>query len=373
MTESASTLKFGLLFNTDYHAEAHGPPSEYYGRILDQVVLAETLGFHSAWFGEHHYASYSFGAPAVMAMAAAGRTQRIRLGTGVSLLPIHNPIRLAEEYATLDVLSGGRLEYGIGRGFLRYALDLFGIDEDESHDRYREATEIIMRAWTQKGPISHDGRFWQFEDYEFFPAPAQTPHPPIYASATLTPESFVWTAQQGFHLATACFVPNKEGVRDGVALYRRTLEESGRDFSGLDVAGVFQMFCGESHAEAHKVAGGHVIEYLDFFGSIDARSPHRSKAYEHHGGGTKGMFDGVTSEMLDAQKLLLISDSAGLVERIEWAREYYGLNYLLLEVGQGGIAPKLVEESLVRFSREVMPRFSETRGSAGEGIEVRNG
>jgi alkanesulfonate monooxygenase SsuD/methylene tetrahydromethanopterin reductase-like flavin-dependent oxidoreductase (luciferase family) len=365
-------LKFGLLFNTDYHAQSHGPPSEYYSHILGQVELAEDLGFHSAWFGEHHYAAYSFGAPAVMAMAAAGRTKRIRLGTGVSVLPIHNPVRLAEEFATLDVLSGGRLEYGIGRGFLRYALDLFGIDEDESHDRYREATEIILRAWTHKEPFSYDGKFWQLEDYQFFPAPLQEPHPPIYASATLTPESFVWTAKMGFHLATACFVPNKEGVRDGIATYRRTLEESGCDPRERDIAGVFQMFCGESHEEAHRTAGGHVIDYLNFFGSIDARSPHRSKAYEHHQGGTKGMFDGVTSQMLDEQQLLLISDPKGLIERIEWAREYYGLNYLLLEVGQGGIAPERVRESLSRFAREVMPHFGEAAslsesGSRGTG------
>jgi len=356
-------VKFGLLFNTDYHAEIHGPPSEYYEHLLGQVVLAEDLGYDAVWFGEHHYAAYSFGAPAVMAMAAAGRTHRIRLGTGVSVLPIHNPIRLAEEYATLDVLSGGRLEYGIGRGFLRYALDLFGIDEDESHERYREATEIILKAWTHSEPISYDGKFWQFEDYQFFPPPLQTPHPPIYASATLTPESFVWTAEMGFHLATACFVPNKEGVRDGIALYRRTLAESGRDPGQLDVAGVFQMFCGTSHSEAHQTAGHHVIDYLDFFGSIDARSPHRSKTYAHHQGGTKGMFKGITSEMLDSQQLLLISDPAGLVERIEWAQEYYGLNYLLLEVGQGGIAPKLVEDSLTRFAREVIPHFAKGASS----------
>lgn len=349
-------LKFGLLFNTDYHAEVHGPPAEYYGHILDQIVLAEELGFHSAWFGEHHYSAYSFGAPAVMATAAAARTTRIRLGTGVSLLPIHNPIRLAEEYATLDVLSGGRLEYGVGRGFLRYALDLFGVEEDESHERYREALQLILRAWTSREPFSFEGRFWNVSDYQFFPPPIQAPHPPIYASATLTPESFVWTANHGFNLATACFVPNKQGVRSGIELYRKTLEESGRDPRSLEVAGVFQMYCGDSHAEAHAEAGVNVIRYLDFFGSIDAKSPHRSKAYEHHRGGTKGMFANITSQMLDEQQLLLISDPKGLIERIEWAVDYYGLDYFLLEVGQGGLAHERVTESLTRFAREVMPR-----------------
>ncbi len=91
------------------------------------------------WFGEHHYSGYSFGSPSVIAMAAAARTRRIRLGTGVSLIPLHHPIRLAEEYAMLDVLSGGRL----GRGFLKYSHDVFGIDEHENHERYREGTDFI--------------------------------------------------------------------------------------------------------------------------------------------------------------------------------------------------------------------------------------
>jgi len=350
-------MKFGLLFNTDYHAEAHGPASKYYGHLLEQVVHAEKLGFHAAWFGEHHYSAYSFGAPAVMATAAAARTSRIRLGTGVSLLPIHNPIRLAEEYATLDNLSGGRLEYGVGRGFLRYALDLFGIEEGESTERYREALEIILKAWTSPAPFDHHGKFWQLEDYQFFPPPLQQPHPPVFASATLTPESFEWTAQRGLHLATACFVPNKQGVRDGIQLYRETLEDSGLDATGLDVAGVFQMYCGDTHAEAHRVGGSRVIEYLKFFGSIDARSPHRSKTYAHHQSGTQSMFDGVTSEMLDKDQLLLVSDPSGLIERIEWARSYYGLTYFLLEVGQGGLPHEQVQESLTRFAEEVMPRF----------------
>ena len=264
-------MKFGILYNTDYHAAVHGAPDHYYGQLLEQIEIEEELGFDSVWFGEHHYSAYSFGAPALMATAAAGRTKRIRLGTGVSLLPIHHPIRLAEEYATLDVLSGGRLEYGVGRGFLRYALDVFGVDEDESHDRYHEAAELIQRAWTAQGPFSFQGNFWSLDDYEFFPPPLQKPHPPIYASAVLTPESYVWTARMGFHLATACFVPNRGGIRDGIALYRKTLEECGTDPATREVAGVYQMFCGESDAEAHRIAGGRVIDYLNFFGSIDQR------------------------------------------------------------------------------------------------------
>lgn len=359
-------MKFGLLFNTDYHAEAHGPPANYYAQLLEQVGLAERLGYHSAWFGEHHYASYSFGAPSLLCMAAAERTERIRLGTGVSLLPVHHPIRLAEEYATLDVLSGGRFEYGIGRGFLRYALDLFGIDEDESHDRYHEAAALIVEAWTRKEPFSFDGRFWSLSDYEFFPKPLQQPHPPIYASAVLTPESYVWTAEMGFNLATACFVPNREGIRAGVELYRKTLEQRGLDPASRSVLGVMQMYCGESYEASHREAGEAVLRYLAFFAAIDQKRPHQSKAYEHHKGGTREMFDGMTSQALDEQRLVLMGDPETLIDRIEWLRDYYGLDYLLLEMGQGGLPHAQVMESLERFGREVMPHFRQPGRAAEE-------
>ena len=100
-------MKFGILYNTDYYPAAHQSPSNYYAQLLEQTELAEKLGFDAVWFGEHHYSGYSFGSPSLIAMAAAARTRRIRLGTGVSLIPLHHPIRLAEEYAMLDVLSGG--------------------------------------------------------------------------------------------------------------------------------------------------------------------------------------------------------------------------------------------------------------------------
>jgi alkanesulfonate monooxygenase SsuD/methylene tetrahydromethanopterin reductase-like flavin-dependent oxidoreductase (luciferase family) len=124
-------VRFGILYNIDYQPRVHGSPSTYYEQILEQVELLEDLGYDAAWFGEHHYSGYSFGNPAMIALAAASRTKRLRLGTGVSLIPLHHPLRLAEEYAMLDVLSSGRLDYGVGRGFLSYAYDLFNVNLSE--------------------------------------------------------------------------------------------------------------------------------------------------------------------------------------------------------------------------------------------------
>ena len=190
-------MKFGILYNVEYHPEIHGSPSQYYEHILDQIQLEEELGYDAVWFGEHHYSGYSFGSPPLMAMAAAARTKRIRLGTGVSLVPLHHPIRLAEEYAMLDVLSQGRLEYGIGRGFIKYAYEVFGVDEDENVRRYREGTDLLVKAWLADAPFSYQGEFYTLQDYSFFPKPRQQPHPPMYAAGAVTPESYEWAGSRG--------------------------------------------------------------------------------------------------------------------------------------------------------------------------------
>ena len=199
-------MKFGILYNIDYRPEVHGTSSSYYAQILDEVQLLEELGFDSAWFGEHHYAGYSFGAPAVIATAAAARTSRLRLGTGVSLIPLHHPLLLAEEYAMLDVLSSGRLEYGIGRGFLNYAYQLMGVDRAQSFERFREGTNIIIKAWTAREPFSFAGKFWPLDDYRLlFPTPVQKPHPPIYGAGAMSQESYIFAGSRGLHLCTGPF------------------------------------------------------------------------------------------------------------------------------------------------------------------------
>ena len=350
-------MKFGILYNTDYYPAAHGSAEQYYNQILEQVEFEEELGFDSVWFGEHHYSGYSFGSPPVMAMAAAARTKRIRLGTGVSLIPLNHPIRLAEEYAMLDVLSGGRLEYGIGRGFLKYSHQIFGINEDENHERYHEGTDILVKAWTSDAPFSYDGKFWKLQDYTFFPKPLQTPHPPIYASAVLTPESAVWAGAQGFNLTTGLFVPAREKVRDIIQLYRTTLKEHGHDPAEKDVSGVFQMFCGETDEQARREGGQYALQYFKFFSELDQRSPHTSKAFEHYEGGISKIFQGRTYEDLERARLLMIGGPEFLVERIRWAQEFYGVNYLIFEVAQGGEPHKMVLESLERFAKHVMPQF----------------
>jgi alkanesulfonate monooxygenase SsuD/methylene tetrahydromethanopterin reductase-like flavin-dependent oxidoreductase (luciferase family) len=350
-------VKFGILYNTDYHAEAHGTASQYYSDILTQVELEEALGYDAVWFGEHHYSGYSFGSPPVIAMAAAARTKRIRLGTGVSLIPLNHPIRLAEEYAMLDVLSGGRLEYGIGRGFLKYSHEVMGVSEDENQGRYQEGTDIIVKAWTADGPFDYDGKFWQLKDYSFFPKPLQQPFPPIYASAVITPESAIWAGKHGFHLSTGFFVPQQARVREVIGIYRKSLLEHGHRLEDREVSGVFQMYCAPTQAQAVAEGTQYAINYFKFFGALDARAAHNSKDFEKHGKGISRAFAKGPTEGFDPARQFIIGDPAFCIDMIQWAQEYYGTNYLIFEVAQGGEPHELVMKSLKLFAEKVMPAF----------------
>ncbi len=351
-------MRFGVLYNIDYHQEIHGSASRYYGAILDQVVALEELGYDSVWFGEHHYAQYSFGSPATMAMAAAARTKTIRVGTGVSLVPLHHPLRLAEEYAMLDVLSGGRLEYGCGRGFLKTAYDLFGIDPEESTRRYREGIEVILAAWgAAGGAFDFEGEFWKLHGAECFPPLLQS-RPPLYASGAATLESYQWAGERGLDLATAFFVPRRDFVRDAIVQYRAALSAAGHDPASREVLGVIQMYCAETNEDAADRGWTFTKNYLEFFSGLDTRNPHDSDAYRNYRASRSGRTIGdLTFEQFDAQNLALIGDPERVREKLQWVADFYQPDGLLLEVAQGGMPPELVIPTCERFAKHVMGDF----------------
>ena len=156
----------------------------------------DQTGYDAVWLAEHHFSSFSV-CPSVhmMGAMAASRTRRLRIGTAVSLAPFYNPLRLAEEVALLDVLSGGRVNWGAGRGFERSEFAAFGIPGEESAARFHETVDIVLRAWTNQR-LSYDGRFFQYDGVEVLPKPLQAPHPPVWMAASSMP-AIEWAAGQG--------------------------------------------------------------------------------------------------------------------------------------------------------------------------------
>ena len=151
-------MKFGMLSLLDYYPEDKSE-EQYYKDFFAEVDLAEELGFDAMWIGEHHFCNYVCPSPQIVAMAIAQRTKKMRIGTAVALLPHHDPIRLAEDYAMLDLLSGGRLDFGVGRGFIKLIYDGFNQSMDESRERFREVLEVIEQAWSRE-TFSYQGQFY---------------------------------------------------------------------------------------------------------------------------------------------------------------------------------------------------------------------
>ena len=160
------------------------PLPRIYERANERVRIMDQNPFEAIWLAEHHFTSYSV-CPSVHVMAGyiAGRTERLRIGTGVTLAPFYNPLRIAEEIALLDVLSGGRINFGAGPGFDRREFAAFEVPPDEAKDRFREAVALVLAAW-QSSELHFAGKFFQAEGLEVLPRPLQSPHPPTWMAAT---------------------------------------------------------------------------------------------------------------------------------------------------------------------------------------------
>lgn len=170
-------MRFGIL---SLPSGWKGTPDEQiYHQVVEQAEVAEELGFDSVWLTEHHFSQYGRPGVSPLAAAIAMRTSRVRIGTSVYLLPIHHPIDIAEDAAVIDILSRGRLDFGVGRGYQPEELLVYGFDSATIRERHNEALEIIRQAWL-KGEIEHEGRFWKIPKREFRPLPLQKPYPPIW-------------------------------------------------------------------------------------------------------------------------------------------------------------------------------------------------
>ncbi|MPZ99266.1 MAG: LLM class flavin-dependent oxidoreductase [Dehalococcoidia bacterium] len=197
-----------------------------YREYVDLVAEAEDLGFFGVYLVEHHFTGRGQLSSSLSLLShLAARTSTMRLGTAVVVLPWHNPVLLAEQAATVDVLSDGPLDLGIGRGYRDYEFRGFGIPMDSAQARADEAMAVIRLAWTAEGRFAHHGEYWHFDDVVIEPAPVQRPHPPLWMGVG-SPESIDRAAREGYGIfldQVAAF--EEQGAR--VARYRAAREAAG--------------------------------------------------------------------------------------------------------------------------------------------------
>jgi alkanesulfonate monooxygenase SsuD/methylene tetrahydromethanopterin reductase-like flavin-dependent oxidoreductase (luciferase family) len=193
-------MKFGIFGGARRGLHDITGDSTGYRDFIDYIRAADENGFHNVFLTEHHFTGQeSLSASLNLLSYLAACTKNIRLGTAVAVLPWHNPVLLAEQVATLDVLSDGRVDLGVGRGYRKPEFDAFCVPMSEAWDRYNECLEVMLKAWNTKGRFSHEGKFFRFKDILVEPTPIQKPHPPIWVAAG-SPDSIARVADNNYSL-----------------------------------------------------------------------------------------------------------------------------------------------------------------------------
>jgi alkanesulfonate monooxygenase SsuD/methylene tetrahydromethanopterin reductase-like flavin-dependent oxidoreductase (luciferase family) len=268
-------VRFGLFFLMQ--RDPHWSEQAVYEAELAQMELAEGLGFESVWIAEHHFSDYGLcPVPPVLAAHVAARTHTLRVGMGVSLLPLYNPVMLAEQLAVLDQVSGGRLDVGIGRGGAGPEYDAFGASVEQSRDRIGEGIALMRRCWSGE-TFSFDGRFTTVPELRVTPRPRQQPHPPLFVAAN-SPESNLVAARLGLPTLSSFFVPADELRRRRLA-YREEAAAAGFDATTIDDAerrcwGMRCVHVSPDAATAVAAAQGPFMAYQE---RLSARAERRSR------------------------------------------------------------------------------------------------
>jgi natural product biosynthesis luciferase-like monooxygenase protein len=358
-------MKFGIFCIFDYWPEVKTVP-QYFADFLELVERADELGFDSAWISEHHFTRYGgiLPRPQILLAAMAERTQTIRLGTAVSLIPFDKPLRLAEDFALVDVLSGGRLEFGAGRGLFAFEYGGMQVSVDESRERLEEGVEVILKAW-QEERLTFKGKFTQVNNLEILPHPLQKPHPPLYVAA-LSPESYEWAARKGYSILQVPYSLPLEVTKKGIAEYRTKLGQYGHNVSDKKVVVLFPTYVGETARKAKEEAEKPMMNYIDLVSGLISQTG-KSEQYKHYAE-FGSVVKSLTYDILYSERPTVIGDPDQVIERIEYMdRGLGGMDQFFYFLNFGGMEHQLALRSLERFGKYVLPHFRR-KASTGERV-----
>ena len=318
---------------------------------------AEAWGLDCVWLGEIHFmpSRSVISASLQVASAIASQTRRLHVGTAVTVLPLNHPLRIAEEIATLDHISEGRLEFGIGRSGVARSYDIYGIPYGESQARFREALEIIREAWKGE-PFSYEGEFYRFKNATVSPRPFQVPHPPIRMAAN-TPETFPAVGQMGLAIFVGLRAAEIPDLQAHLAIYRQAWREGGHpgEPSVYLRIPVYVSTTEKGAVEEPRES------LMHFFG----RQAELARAViGRAGAGPADRRQALAERMANLsyddvlEKKVAFGTAARVIDRLTQLREELGLDGIVAELNPGGRIPKELEtRSLKLLTHEVMPAF----------------
>ena len=348
-------MKFGLFFQAP---EAPGQShAERYAEMLDLIALADSLGFDVAWLAELHFggAFSLLSNPLMIVPVIAQRTRRIRIGTAVSLLPLHQPLGLAEQAATADLLSGGRLEFGVGRGSIPSQFHGFRVPVAENRGRFDEALEVIRLAWT-KERFSYHGTYYQVEDVSVVPRPLQRPHPPIRV-AVHSAESFAHIGDRGLPIYSGTTTTPLPQLREYTALYRDRLAAAGHAWQPEQMALMLPVHVADAGPAARDAMRPGVRKYYQNLEAIFSALP---DSYADHLPRLKIIRDTLANVPYEKffRDQAIFGDTAEVIDRLQAAVEEFSLSQVICWFDQGSMLPRAeVERAMRRFAEQVMPKL----------------
>jgi alkanesulfonate monooxygenase SsuD/methylene tetrahydromethanopterin reductase-like flavin-dependent oxidoreductase (luciferase family) len=339
-------LKFGHFCLPTYYRELDGDVGAYMRRWVDFLAFSEELGFDSLWANEHHFNGYGgiVPSPPIMLAALAQRTKRVRLGTSIIVLPLHNPVEIAEQFAMIDLMSGGRVDLGIGRGFVSYDYEVLGVPLEEGQARTTEGLEVILKAWAD-APLTHHGTHFQFANVDVWPKPEQRPHPPVYIACTANPASFEWVARQGYNLLTVAWGPGIQNLPDLTQLYRTAWLEAGHPAGEWEISTHYQVVVAETSAEAKQLCVPAIQRYREAV-QASQRAGGRAPMYPE----TRADY-----EYLLAEGRIISGTPDECRQQLRAAQARVGFTSADCMFYWGGIPFEAAQRSLQLFAAEVLP------------------
>jgi alkanesulfonate monooxygenase SsuD/methylene tetrahydromethanopterin reductase-like flavin-dependent oxidoreductase (luciferase family) len=349
-------MQFGYFTLSDNHYDDNSRGANaFITNILDEAVYAEEVGFHSAWIGEHHFSTLGvLSCPDLVLAQVAARTRRIRLAPAVSVLPLHHPIRVAEQWATLDLLSAGRVDFAAGRGYDRREYAPFGASFDDNQAVFEEGMEIVRRLWTSPEPYSHHGRHYRFDDISITPQPVQRPLPAYVAS--FSKPSIELAARLGCHLIVAPFAAAMTfgGLRQVRELYAETCERHGNQ-PGRLMCSYFVHFADTPQQEA--AARARQVRYykeclIAAFPGDPATAPPSYRYFIE----IVDRLHKVRPEDL-SENSVLIGSPAQIIDALKRV-EAAGVAEVILYFNVGLKPHAQVKDEMARFAAEIAPHFA---------------
>lgn len=342
------TLRFGLLWPFRNPEWARVGWDALYRSHLDLIVESEQLGFDAAWLTEHHFVDDGY-SPSLLPIGAAiaARTHRIRIGTFLLLLPLHNPVRVAEDTATLDLISGGRFDLGVGLGYRKGEFDDQGIPARERAGRMQENLTIVRRLLSGES-VTIDGRYTRLRNIRISPPALQRPHPPIWVGGT-APKAIERAARMGLHFLT--------GGPGSAKVYDDALRAYGNDPHNFHVAAMRPTYVASSRSQAWDVAAKPLrymaAGYMQWTSEADVASgaPRQTAALPS------------VEEIIRKQSFDFFTESAlvgtpdDVISQIEEYRAHSRLTDLVCSMALPGMPPSQIRTAMELFAKEVIPNF----------------